>query len=335
MNLTREGFGLWTLVDPDHLLPHNLARHAATGSAIGYAKVDVLSSLMGNIIDGEAPPTAIQADVLDPGDAKDELERAYASADLIVDMSASVAVARHLTHDVTSPVRRVSLFFNPAGTDLVVLAEDAARTTRLDALEMQYYQATATLPELDGHLASSASRIRYARSCRDVSSVIPQSRVALLAAITAAALRRIADDPAATIAVWRVRDANLGVDAIRPAARQVVAEAHNGWQVVVDEGLLERVRRQRAERLPNETGGVLIGSFDAQRRIVHVVEMVASPADSEEWPTLYIRGAEGLADRVKQIQASTLDRLRYVGEWHSHPDGVGCDPSGDDQKVLA
>jgi hypothetical protein len=335
MNLAREGFGLWTLVDPDHLLPHNLARHAATGSAIGHAKVDVLAGLMGDIIDGQAPPTAIQADVLDPGDATEELKCAYASADLVVDMSASVAVARHVTHDVTSPARRVSLFFNPAGVDLVVLAEDAARTIRLDALEMQYYQATAALPELDGHLAASASRIRYARSCRDVSSIIPQSRVALLSAIASAALRRVADDPAATIAVWRVRDADLGVDAIRPAAREVVAEVHNGWQATVDERLLQRLRRQRAERLPNETGGVLIGSFDAQRRIVYVVEMIASPADSEEWPTLYIRGAEGLAERVKQIQASTLHRLRYVGEWHSHPDGVGCDPSGDDKKVLA
>jgi Prokaryotic homologs of the JAB domain len=229
----------------------------------------------------------------------------------------------------------VSLFFNPTGTDLVVLTEDAARTIRLDALEMQYYQATAALPELDGHLASPASRVRYARSCRDVSSVIPESRVALLAAIAGAALRRVADDPAATITVWRVRDADLGVDTVRPAARPMITEAHNGWQMVLDEGLLERLRRQRAERRPNETGGVLIGSFDTQRRIVHVVEMVASPADSEEWPALYIRGAEGLADRVKQIQTSTLHRLRYVGEWHTHPDGIECDPSVDDQKVLA
>ena len=155
---------------------------------------------------------------------------------------------------------------------------------------------------------------------------MPQSRVALLAAIASAALRGVADDPAATIAVWRVRDADLGVDAIRPAARAVVAEVHNGWQISVDEGLLQRLRRQRAERLPNETGGVLMGSFDAQRRIVHVVDMVPSPPDSEEWPTLYIRGAEGLADRVRQIQASTLHRLRYVGEWHSHPDRVRVRP---------
>jgi proteasome lid subunit RPN8/RPN11 len=333
-NLAREAFGLWTLIDPDHLLPHNVARHAAMSSAVGHAKVDVLACLMGNISDGQAPTMAIQADVLAPGDAKEELGRAYASADLIVDMSASVAVARHLAHDVASHARRVSLFFNPAGTDLVVLAEDAARTIRLDALEMQHYQATAAIPELDGHLAASASGIRYARSCRDVSSAIPESRVALLAAIAGAELRRVADDPAATVAVWRVRDADLGVDPIRPAARPVNAEAYSGWQVVADKGLIERLRQQRAERLPNETGGVLIGSFDVQRSIVHVVEMVPSPADSEEWPTLYIRGAQGLADRVEHIQASTLHRLRYVGEWHSHPDGVGCDPSSDDLKVL-
>ena len=26
--------------------------------------------------------------------------------------------------------------------------------------------------------------------------------------------------------------------------------------------------------------------------------------------------------------------LHYVGEWHSHPDGYSCMPSGDDQKVF-
>jgi proteasome lid subunit RPN8/RPN11 len=102
----------------------------------------------------------------------------------------------------------------------------------------------------------------------------------------------------------------------------------------VDRGLLDRLRRQRAERLPSETGGVLVGSFDAQRQIVHVVEAIPSPADSEEWPTLYVRGAKGLADRLRRIQDHTLGQLRYVGEWHSHPDGYGCDPSDDDRQVL-
>jgi proteasome lid subunit RPN8/RPN11 len=335
INLAREGFGLWTLVDPDCLLPHNLARHVATGMGVGYAKTEVMAWLLKNIFDEEVPVATVQADVLDPRDARETLESAFAEADLILDMSASVAVARHLAHDVRSSARRISLFFNPAGTDLVLLAEDADRSIPLDALEMQYYQAVVALPELDGHLAPPAARLRYAHSCRDITSTIPQSRVALLSAIAGLGVRNAAGNSAATIAAWRCRKADFGVDAIRHEARPRVVEYHGEWEMRIDQHLLEQLHRQRAERLPNETGGVLIGAFDAQRRIVHIVETIPSPPDSEEWPTLYIRGAEGLADRLRQIQDSTLGRLRYVGEWHSHPDGCGCQPSAEDRRALA
>lgn len=333
--MTREGFGRWTPVDPDHLLPHNLARHAAPGHAVGHGKAEVVAAMLADLFGDEPADGGIQADVLDPGGAGEEVRAALLAADLIVDASASVAVARHLARDEASPARRASVFLNPAGTDLALLAEDAARSVPLDALEMQYYEAVASAPELDGHLARPTGRFRYARSCRDVSSAIPQSRVATLAGIAAAALRRAADDPAATLAVWRVRDADLGVDVVRRAASPVLAERHDGWEVSTSRDLLDRLRRRRAERLPNETGGVLIGGFDAQRRIVHVAGAIPSPADSVEWPTLYVRGAEGLPERLRAVEELTLGQLRYVGEWHSHPDGCGCGPSGDDRQVLA
>lgn len=334
VNLAREGFGRWTPVDGDHLLPHNLERHAAYGSAVGKGKAEALSLLLGSLFGDEPAPEPIQADVLRPGEARARLETAFAEADLIVDTSASVAVARHLARDVISPARRISLFLSPSGNDLVLLAEDAARSITLDALEMQYHRAVASLLELEGHLASPAGRIRYARACRDVSAVIPQSRVGALAGIGAAALRRAVDDEAATIAVWRLRD-DLGVDAVHVEVSGIVVERDGDWQVSTDEGLLDLLRERRAGRLPNETGGVLLGSFDAQRRIVHVVEAVPSPADSLEWPTLYIRGAAGLAGEVQRVHAATLGQLRYIGEWHSHPDGCGCRPSTDDRVALA
>jgi proteasome lid subunit RPN8/RPN11 len=334
-NMVREGFGVWTLVDSDHLLPHNLARHAAPGNAVGHGKAEVMAALLEELFASGPRPNPIQANVLDRHAAKEELMAAFAAADLIVDMSASVAVARHLARERDASARRMSLFLNPAGTDLVLLAEDAARSIPLDALEMQYYQAVASRPELLGHLAPPGGRVRYGRSCRDVSSTIPQSRVGLLAGIASAALRRAADDSAPAIAVWRIREPDLGVDVIRCESHPVLIEHHGGWVVSLDQHLLDRLWHHRLERSPDETGGVLVGSFDAQRQIVHVVETILSPADSKEWPTLYIRGAEGLAERLQQISGHTLGQLRYVGEWHSHPDGYGCEPSRDDRQVLA
>ena len=36
--LARSGFGTWTIVDEDDLLPHNLARHALNGFYVGHSK---------------------------------------------------------------------------------------------------------------------------------------------------------------------------------------------------------------------------------------------------------------------------------------------------------
>ena len=69
--------------------------------------------------------------------------------------------------------------------------------------------------------------------------------------------------------------------------------------------------------------------------MVYVVATIPSPPDSEEWPTLYIRGSKGLAQEVERIRAVTDGQLEYVGEWHSHPDGFPCLPSTDDLKVFA
>jgi len=91
----------------------------------------------------------------------------------------------------------------------------------------------------------------------------------------------------------------------------------------------------RKERLPNETGGVLVGHFDRQHRIIYVVDALGSPKDSTEWPALYIRGVRGLRAELERIGKVTLSNLEYVGEWHSHPARCAPSPSSTDQRALA
>lgn len=67
---------------------------------------------------------------------------------------------------------------------------------------------------------------------------------------------------------------------------------------------------------------------------MYVVDTVPSPPDSQEWPTVYIRGCQGLREQVDRIETMTAGMLGYVGEWHSHPDGYGPRPSGDDRNVF-
>lgn len=91
----------------------------------------------------------------------------------------------------------------------------------------------------------------------------------------------------------------------------------------------------RANKLPKETGGVLLGSYDMQRKMLYIIDSIFAPPDSEEYPCAFIRGKDGLKDRLKRVESVTGKMVAYVGEWHSHPSQAGCEPSEDDRKVFA
>ncbi|MEZ5318330.1 MAG: Mov34/MPN/PAD-1 family protein [Vicinamibacterales bacterium] len=335
LNAARAAVGQWTLVDRDRLLPHNLARHAVAGFGTGHHKVNVLAFAGNGLTDGQPAFESIIADVLNPGPERERLEERLGNADLILDMAASIPVSRHLAQDAPGAAKRVSFFLNPVGSDLVMLAEDGRREIRLDALEMQYYRAVLRDARLRDHLRAPDGRMRYGTSCRDVSARLPQAQVALHAAIAARRLPVLADQDDAAIRIWQASERTDDVVALDLAPRRVTRQAVGDWTVVYDDGLVETIVGLRHARLPNETGGVLLGAFDVERRIVYVVDTISSPLDSQERTTLYIRGVEGLHERLKDAQKRTFGQLEYVGEWHSHPDGCPCMPSRDDLTVLS
>jgi ThiF family/Prokaryotic homologs of the JAB domain len=333
MNAARAGFGRWTLIDNDVLLPHNLARHSLGSTSVGESKAHAVAAIARGLTEPAGPFGAIDADLLEPRAYSAQIAESLKNADCIIDLSASLTVARHLTR-IQSDARRLSVFLNPTGTDLVLLAEDKERQYTLDTLEAQYYRFLIREPSLQDHLRPPADRIRYGRSCRDVTVRMPQARVGMFAGIGAEAFRKAMDTDAAAITIWRgERDGSVNVS--RSAPRPGVRHQIGDWTFVADVGLFDIIARLRREKLPNETGGVLLGWFDLDEKTVHVVDTIASPPDSEEWPTLYIRGCKGLPKRIELATLATGEQVHYVGEWHSHPDGHSCDPSSDDAKVFA
>ena len=93
-----------------------------------------------------------------------ELVQELAQADVILDASASVAVSRHLADLEDSHGRRICLFFNPAGTAVVLLAEDSARSVTLRDLEAQYHRLVQTDPALEDHLRAGRAFATAARA---------------------------------------------------------------------------------------------------------------------------------------------------------------------------
>ena len=337
MNLIRSGYGKWILIDEDFLLPHNLSRHALPGVFTGGSKSRWMAELANHTIDGEPIADWIVADVLNPlesSETSQKVKEAFDPAEIILDASASVPVARRLALDIDSSARRISVFLNPQGTDVTILAEDSERKTTLDSLEMQYYRHLINEKCLKDHLKRNDERIRYATSCRDVSATIPQDFVALQAAICSRAIHQITSNEQAFLSIWRTDEDQISVQRYAFSVRNSIKRKIGEWTLCTDEGFLDKVHEARAKKLPNETGGVLVGSYDMQRKIVYVVDCLPSPPDSEEWPTHYIRGCRELRLKIKKTEKITENQLNYVGEWHSHPPKCSVKPSQDDLQAF-
>jgi hypothetical protein len=329
MNAVRGGMANWHLIDDDLLLPHNLVRHSLSGDWIGCPKVIGVACEANSLFDKPSVKATV-ANIMGPGDITPEVISSLEGAGAIVDLSASVAVARYLALEAQSPAPRCSIFISPSGNDLVFLGEDAERENRLDSIESQYYRALLTEPKLSGHLLGGST----VGSCRDITSKVPQHFMAIHAAQGARALRGWLKSKSAKATVVRAIEDSLEFQQVDILIGNLINVGEiGGWTVITDSIFLATLKAQREESLPNETGGVLLAHIDAQRKTLYVCHQIPAPPDSEWQPTVYIRGASGLAEEYERIKKETLNGLLYIGEWHSHPDGCACSPSEED--ILA
>jgi hypothetical protein len=333
-HLIRSGFGKWTLIDPDTFEAHNMARHLAGWWAIGFNKAHIVSDTFRQLFASEGAPVTLSCNVLLPGDQEAQLAEVLRNADIVLDFSASVAVERHLASLPDVGARRCSAFLNPQGDSLIVLAEDRGRATSLFWLEAEYLRAVAFNGRLADHFVQGQpdSR-RYGTACRETTFVLAQDAVAVHSGIAARVLRADFAKNEASIQISRLTSENL-VDRINIQVSSPHAVLIGDWMIRVHPEAAAEMHRLRRERLPAETGGVMVGLVDRDHRQICVVCILPAPPDSREWPVGFIRGHQGLSDRVKAISRQTMGNLVYVGEWHSHPEGCSVSPSGRDWNAI-
>lgn len=329
----RCGFGQWSVIDKDILLPHNLVRHILDFRAVGMPKAKALQGFVNSLVPGSPICKAIVDDVKEPENAQ-QINDVFCNADLILDMSASVPVARHLCEQVTDR-RRASLFLNPSGRDIVLLLEDVDRKTSLWDLEGIYYKSLVDETSLHGHLTDSNSPTRYGNGCRDLTARISADQVSTLASVSLRQLIQQYQASCSSATIWRSDLQSGGVKAINLSVTPGIEIKLSNWRLRWNRGLLNELIAQRSESLPNETGGVLLGIVDFEHRMVVVATAIPAPLDSIKRPYYFERGVTGLNDALIKAVHNSAGQLKYIGEWHSHPNGVVAWPSSDDEGVFA
>ena len=95
-------------------------------------------------------------------------------------------------------------------------------------------------------------------------------------------------------------------------------DEENGLYVVIDALVLCKIESQAREEYPNENGGMLAGRYSDDNRTVWV-ERVITPTGKRSTRRSFEREVEGMKDMWEELEK---EGLRYVGEWHSHPNGT-------------
>ena len=159
--------------------------------------------------------------------------------------------------------------------------------------------------------------------------MIPESRVIILSGLVAAGLGGAVDQSTGLIKIWSVQEGGA-VDVLTSAPKAVKAEMRGDWSITIDQSVIDQIMERRSARLPNETGGVLFGVVDIPAKQIHINLAASAPPDSEETTSGFVRGMQGVRERIEQISNRTIGQVRYVGEWHSHPPLVATMPSRTD-----
>lgn len=320
LTAARGGIGQWTIVDPDHLLPHNLARHALSKFEVGMLKADAVATEINSLLGPDAAvghgrkiQSFCEDDVFDP------------SFDLILDASASVPVARWMSaHDnLVAPV--VSAFVNPSGSDLVLLREGAGRTPKLDCLEMDYYWHLVCEPELAHHL-KVGDTIMPSGGCRRPSLKIPQSRISIAAASAVEAIFDAGAPPAlGSIEIYQKTPVGTKRFAWDGSTYEEIEL--DGWKIAISSNVLDGIRNARDAAGGLETGGILVGAWDRSLRKGWIVAHQDPPPDSEHSATSFFarfgrrlpvlesdRASDGCQPRLCRRMAHTSPRTFKPGE---------------------
>ncbi|MBL4879790.1 MAG: ThiF family adenylyltransferase, partial [Oleispira sp.] len=326
-NMVRQGIGKWNVFDHDILLPHNLTRHFSNRYGIGKNKAQYVSHYINNIIyENETIVSAYEENVLV---SHEKVKRPLSKSDYIIDVSTSIAVERSLAAKYLKN-RKFTAFLNPNGDELVLMSEDNKSSIALDLIEFQYYKELMSSDKLLNHYKfEEEGLIRYARGCRDITSRINQSNLSIFSGLLSKAIQKNISSPEGSIEIWQLYD-DFSVNKLDFSLDNWVQIEIEGWSININRKLIHLMSDFRKSKLPNETGGILLGGVDTQHKKIYLVDSILSPRDSVEKRTIYIRGLENVKEEIAKISKLTNDSIGYLGEWHSHPNNCSLDMSSDD-----
>jgi integrative and conjugative element protein (TIGR02256 family) len=198
----------------------------------------------------------------------------------------------------------------------------------------QYYRSIISTKWGKDHLVGHKGGIRVGAGCRDVSFIISYEIIQFHAAMLARQVRLLRDKSEAYIRIWSGNYETGTLASYEIPVYESARFKRGDWNVIMDNGLREKLSRMRMFHLPNETGGVILGYIDQKLKHIYVVDVLNAPPDSDGNRTGFTRGVDGLKAALEKVTQRTANIVGYIGEWHSHPEFTSAYPSAIDRVLI-
>jgi len=102
--------------------------------------------------------------------------------------------------------------------------------------------------------------------------------------------------------------------------------------VKIRRSALEQIEKMTKNHVPEEYGGILLGSCTHDRKEARIYE-VYHPKTYQAGPAHFERPPEEMNDFLQQRHKASGGKIDYLGEWHSHPTGPLA-PSAVDKQSM-
>ena len=162
--------------------------------------------------------------------------------------------------------------------------------------------------------------------------ILNYENVRVLAAILSQQIRKRFLDEKELLNVWHF-SIEEGTVETHPMSVSTWSHYSSSNVTVFLSSVVEAKMKRMYEASPHEeTGGCLFGSYDRDSGVVYVYYMIEAPEDSIHTPVSFVRGFGGLTDEYERITTLTYHQVRYLGEWHSHPNMPNRPSTTDDEQ---
>ena len=324
----RGGSEQMTVIDNDRLLPHNVARHRGDLDHILEKKTDIVNDMAITRVEG-SKVNKFDEDILSLND--EDLAQRFCNVDLVIDATANPLVRRRLSSlkGVDLPVMRSEIFHR--GRLGVSLLTKLGTTQNLNCLFHQLVALAMSNDDVRKWLTYEDGRtykdeeLLIGFGCYSRTTKLPiyivDTHASSSFAVATATLRTL-DSPLIVLHVLDEKGLAKGVQVIPAESVQLFeSSATNGWRVIAEISVLNKMSEFRIKAAPNETGGYLYGALDEHTHEIYVLAASSEPPRTSSTPTSLQLGRYGLTGFERTFARRTRNRLPPIGTWHSHPIG--------------